>query len=83
LILDISPRLLEKVIYFASFIIIDIENEKIQEALPAIRVAVEQEKGSLMQQMRELEEDSFNRFADDLNIYGLAPKCTAGTFLTR
>src|SRR4051794_8572093 len=67
LILDISPRLLEKVIYFASFIIIDIDNEKIQEALPAVRQAVEQEKGSLMQQMRELEEDSFTRFSDDLN----------------
>ncbi len=67
LILDISPRLLEKVIYFASFIIIDIDNEKIQEALPAVRVAVEQEKASLIQQMRELEEDSFNRFTDDLN----------------
>src|SRR6476660_5721966 len=67
LILDISPRLLEKVIYFSSFIIIDIDNEKIQEALPAVRQAVEQEKGSLMQQMRELEEDSFTRFSDDLN----------------
>src|SRR5882724_1979644 len=44
LILDISPRLLEKVIYFASFIIIDIETEKIGEALPEIRVAVETEK---------------------------------------
>ncbi len=67
LILDISPRLLEKVIYFASFIIIDIDTEKIQEALPGVRVAVEQEKSSLIQQMRELEEDSFNRFTDDLN----------------
>ncbi|RYG27868.1 DNA-directed RNA polymerase subunit beta', partial [bacterium] len=34
LVLDISARLLEKVIYFASFIVIDIEAEKIQEALP-------------------------------------------------
>src|SRR5512143_1062593 len=34
LILDISPRPLEKVIYFASFIIIDLETEKIQELLP-------------------------------------------------
>ncbi len=67
LILDISPRLLEKVIYFASFIIIDIENEKIQEILPEIRVAVEGEKANLQMQMRELEEESFRRFADDLN----------------
>jgi len=67
LILDISPRLLEKVIYFASFIIIDIENDKIAEALPDIRVAVEVEKANLQAQMRELEEESFRRFADDLN----------------
>lgn len=67
LILDISPRLLEKVIYFASFIIIDIDNEKIQDILPDIRVAVEVEKANLQGQMRELEEESFKRFADDLN----------------
>jgi DNA-directed RNA polymerase subunit beta' len=67
LILDISPRLLEKVIYFASFIIIDIDSEKINELLPDIRVAVESEKAYLQQQMRELEEDSFRRFAEDLN----------------
>jgi DNA-directed RNA polymerase subunit beta' len=67
LILDISPRLLEKVIYFASFIIIDIESEKIQEMLPEIRAAVEHEKANLQQQMRELEEESLGRFAADLN----------------
>ncbi len=67
LILDISPRLLEKVIYFASFIIIDIETEKIAERLPEIRVAVETEKAKLQLQMRELEEESFTRFSEDLN----------------
>jgi DNA-directed RNA polymerase subunit beta' len=67
LILDISPRLLEKVIYFASFIIIDIDSEKIQEMLPDIRAAVEHEKANLQAQMRELEEESLGRFAADLN----------------
>src|SRR5271155_4406346 len=67
LILDISPRLLEKVIYFASFIIIDIETEKITELLPEIRTAVEIEKANLQAQMRELEEESLGRFAADLN----------------
>ncbi len=67
LILDISPRLLEKVIYFASFIIIDIDVEAIQDALPEIRKAVEVEKAALQAQMRELEEESFTRLADDLN----------------
>ena len=67
LVLDISPRLLEKVIYFASFIIIDIDNEAIAEALPLVRNEVEKEKATLQMQMRELEEESFTRFADDLN----------------
>ncbi len=67
LILDISPRLLEKVIYFASFIIIDIEASEIGELLPKIRVAVEEEKASIMAQMRELEEESFERFAEELD----------------
>ncbi|MFZ4508934.1 MAG: DNA-directed RNA polymerase subunit beta' [Fimbriimonas sp.] len=67
LILDISPRLLEKVIYFASFIIIDIESEQIAEMLPEIRRSVEAEKAYLQFQMRELEEESLFRFADDLN----------------
>src|ERR1700735_5233765 len=53
LVLDISPRLLESVIYFASFIIIDIENDKIHDSLPEIRVAVESEKANLQMQMRE------------------------------
>src|SRR5476651_2401745 len=67
LILDISARLLEKVIYFASFIVIDIETEKIQDALPEIRVAVELEKAGMQMQNRELEEESLQRFANDLN----------------
>jgi DNA-directed RNA polymerase subunit beta' len=67
LVLDISARLLEKVIYFASFIVIDIETEKIQEALPEIRTAVELEKAGMQMQIRELEEESLQRFANDLN----------------
>jgi DNA-directed RNA polymerase subunit beta' len=67
LILDISPRLLEKVIYFASFIIIDIDSNTINELLPEIRLAVEEEKASIMEQMRELEEESFNRLTAELD----------------
>ena len=66
LILDISPRLLEKVIYFASFIIIDINQQAIQETMPAIRKAVEEEKKHIQTQMRELEEDSLGRFAEEV-----------------
>ncbi|MBS1719438.1 MAG: DNA-directed RNA polymerase subunit beta', partial [Armatimonadetes bacterium] len=67
LVLDISPRLLEKVIYFASFIIIDIEVEKIQEALGEIRSAVEEEKASMQMEIRQLEEDSIARLITDMN----------------
>ena len=66
LILDISPRLLEKVIYFASFIIIDINKELIDEMLPEIKGGVEQEKAGILMQMRELEEESLGRFATEL-----------------
>ncbi|MBI1333871.1 MAG: DNA-directed RNA polymerase subunit beta' [Armatimonadetes bacterium] len=70
LILDISPRLLEKVIYFASFIIIDIDQDQIQELLPEIRKAVEVEKMHLQLGMRELEEESLSRLAEDLKNNG-------------
>ena len=64
LILDISPRLLEKVIYFASFIIIDIDQDQIQELLPEVRRFVEVEKMHLQLGMRELEEESLSRLAE-------------------
>src|SRR5436190_3060519 len=67
LILDLSPRLLERVIYFASFIIIDVDGDTIKELIPEIKVAVEIEKARFMMEMRELEEESFTRFAEDLN----------------
>jgi DNA-directed RNA polymerase subunit beta' len=67
LILDLSPRLLERVIYFASFIIIDVDSETIKGLIPEIKLAVEDEKARFMMEMRELEEESFTRFADDLN----------------
>jgi len=66
LILDISPRLLEKVIYFASFIIIDINGPAIEELLPEIRKGVEEEKQAIQASMRELEEDSLQRFAEEV-----------------
>jgi DNA-directed RNA polymerase subunit beta' len=66
LILDISPRLLEKVIYFASFIIIDINSQAIEELLPEIRRGVEAEKKHIQTQMRELEEESLQRFAEEV-----------------
>jgi DNA-directed RNA polymerase subunit beta' len=66
LILDISPRQLEKVIYFASFIIIDLDSAKIQELLPLIRVAVEEEKVAIQRSMRELEAESIERLTNEM-----------------
>jgi DNA-directed RNA polymerase subunit beta' len=70
LILDISPRLLEKVIYFASFIIIDIDQEEIQNLIPDIRRFVEVEKMHLQLGMRDLEEESLSRLAEDMKNNG-------------
>ncbi|MEI6511828.1 MAG: DNA-directed RNA polymerase subunit beta', partial [bacterium] len=44
LILDISPRLLEKVIYFASFIVTEVDRASIQGSVDEMREAIELEK---------------------------------------
>lgn len=66
LILDISPRQLEKVIYFASFIIIEVDSEKLSERMESIRNAVETEKLHIMNQMRELEFESLGRLTTEM-----------------
>jgi DNA-directed RNA polymerase subunit beta' len=66
LILDISPRQLEKVVYFASFIIIGLEQEKVDEMLPKIFQAVELEKTALQAQIRDLETESLQRLANEM-----------------
>jgi DNA-directed RNA polymerase subunit beta' len=66
LILDISPRQLEKVIYFASFIIIELQADKIQELLPKIRLMVEEEKHSIQQELRDLEVESLERLTTEM-----------------
>ncbi|MCG9894186.1 MAG: DNA-directed RNA polymerase subunit beta', partial [Fimbriimonadaceae bacterium] len=66
LILDISPKQLEKVIYFASFIVVDLDKEKIDEYLPKITEIVEIEKANLMEQMRQLEFESLERLTNEL-----------------
>jgi DNA-directed RNA polymerase subunit beta' len=66
LILEISPRLLEKVVYFASFIVIDIDHEGLQAGEDEIKDAAELEKEALQQQMKELEDEIRTRFAEEL-----------------
>ncbi|HRF59362.1 MAG TPA: DNA-directed RNA polymerase subunit beta' [Fimbriimonadaceae bacterium] len=66
LVLEISPRHLEKVIYFASFIVIELQAEAISELLPSIRQAVEEEKLSIQQSMRRLEIESIERLTTEM-----------------
>ncbi len=65
LLLDISPRQMEKVIYFASFIIIDLDADKVSELLPEILGHVEAEKFAIQDQMRELEHESLQRLSQE------------------
>lgn len=66
LILDISPRQLEKVVYFASFIIIDLDNDRIATLMPKIRESVEQEKLAIQESMRDLEIESMQRITNEM-----------------
>ncbi|MBX3096515.1 MAG: DNA-directed RNA polymerase subunit beta' [Fimbriimonadaceae bacterium] len=66
LILDISPKQLEKVVYFGSFIIIDLELDKITEMMPKILDSIEEEKKSIQQEMRDLEFDSLGHLSSEL-----------------
>ncbi len=66
LIIDISPRQIEKVIYFASFIIIDIDQDAINELVPEIKQRVEDEKLAIQDQMRELEVESLQRLSSEM-----------------
>src|SRR3954469_24347854 len=72
LILDISPRPLEKVLYFASYVITHVDRRKINEELDGIRLSVE---GELANVEREREEgleriagEMQQRLADELDL---------------
>jgi DNA-directed RNA polymerase subunit beta' len=54
LLLDISPRPLEKVLYFASYVITHVDRRKINEELDAAREAVEREIESIEKETQEL-----------------------------
>jgi len=66
LVLDISPRLLEKVCYFASFIVIDIDNEGIEKNLPQLQRMIEDEKVAIVEGAKQMEETIRDSFAEEL-----------------
>src|SRR5437868_5556940 len=47
LLLDISPRPLEKVLYFASYIVTEVDRRKINEELESIRHSADQEREAI------------------------------------
>ena len=53
LLLDLSPRPLEKVLYFASYIVTKVDTELLAEHADTIRVAVEERKYQLDEQLQE------------------------------
>lgn len=67
LILDITPKLLDKVVSFSSFIIIDIEKEKISEYLPKVREEIEREKIGLQAESKQLELEALQDLARELS----------------
>jgi len=53
LILDISPRPLEKVLYFASYVITHVDRKRINDELDGIRLAAEQEIEAIDRELQE------------------------------
>ncbi len=66
LLLNIGPRDLEKVVYFGSFIVIDLDKVGLDEGRSQIEELVELEKSALEQSMAELEEEIRDAFASEL-----------------
>src|SRR5690606_29101842 len=52
--------------YFASFIVIDIDQDAIDELVPEIKQRVELEKLAIQNQMRELEVESLQRLSSEM-----------------
>ncbi len=66
LILDISPRPLEKVLYFASYVITHVDRRKINEEMEAVRDAVEREVEHIERESQEMIDGLDDEYADRL-----------------
>ncbi len=66
LILDLSPRDLEKVVYFGSFIIIDIDKKGLEKGRAEIEKAVEKEKEQIARDMEQLEKEILAELTQEL-----------------
>ncbi len=68
LLLDLSPRPLEKVLYFASYIVTKVDTELLAANADTIRLAVEERKHQLDEQLREQVELIEEQAREDLAI---------------
>jgi len=66
LILDISPRPLEKVLYFASYVITHVDRRKVNEEMDAIRESVEREVEHIERETQETIDGLDDEYADRL-----------------
>jgi len=78
LILDISPRPLEKVLYFASYVITHVDRRKINEELEASRAAVEDEVGAVERETEDLinnlDGEYARRLEEEIDLFANPPE---------
>ena len=67
LLLDLSPRPLEKVLYFASYIITKVDNELLAANVDRIHQAVEERKHQLTEQLQDQVEMLESQYREDLD----------------
>lgn len=67
LILDLSPRYLEKVLYFASYIVTYVDRHRINGALTDIRSAIQEEVEYLQEERAGVAEEMTLEFAKELS----------------
>ncbi|MCC2667684.1 MAG: DNA-directed polymerase subunit beta [Armatimonadetes bacterium] len=78
LILDISPRPLEKVLYFASYVITHVDRRKVNENLEEARFAVEREIEQIERETKELieglDDEYARRLDDEIELFANPPE---------
>src|SRR4051794_23438809 len=74
LILDISPRPLEKVLYFASYIVTAVDRAKINANLTDIRSAVTEETNDLMAEKSDVEDRLTREFNKEVREHQAAAR---------
>src|SRR5688572_29082955 len=78
LILDISPRPLEKVLYFASYVITHVDRRKINEEMESIRHSVEVEIEAIERETKDLvdglDDEYARRLDEEIDLFANPPE---------